>query len=109
MPKKRIKKVIEFIKNFLEGRGIAINKIVLFGSYANSSFQQNSDVDIAIVSRDFERKNIFQRAQMLKGLDWALVGRFMLPFDIVPLSLKEWDQSDSLIAEFAHQGQELYS
>ena len=104
MFKDNIKEAIKFIKHFLGQQGISIDKIILFGSYADNTFTQESDVDIAIISSAFEHKDIFQRAEMLKGLDWALVERFMLPFDIIPISLQEWKGSNSLIVEFAHQG-----
>lgn len=104
MFKNNIKEAIIFIKRFLRGRGISIDRIVLFGSYAENTFSQESDVDIAIISSDFEHKDIFQRSEMLKGLDWDLVERFMLPFDVVPISSQEWRESSSFIVDFAHRG-----
>ena len=104
MAEKKVRNAINFIKDFLKERGISIQRTILFGSYVTETFTQDSDVDIAIISKDFEGKDTFQRAVMLKGLDWALVERFMLPFDIVPISLKEWHDSNSLIVEFVHQG-----
>jgi predicted nucleotidyltransferase len=109
MPQERIREIVGFIKEFLKPRPVAINKIILFGSYAKESFSKESDVDIAIVSKDFEKKDVFQRAEMLKGLNWALVERFMLPFDIVPISLKEWQESSSLAVEFVREGEEVFS
>ena len=105
----RSKKIINFIKDFCQQRTIKINKIILFGSCARNNFSAESDMDIAIVSNDFEQKDIFKRTDMLKGLNWSLVERFMLPFDIVPISLSEWKESSSLIVEFVKQGKEVLS
>ena len=93
MSKKRIKVILKFIKDFLDSRQIKTDRLILFGSYARKTQTKDSDIDIAVVSRDFENKNIFKRSQMLTGLDWILVKEFKLPFDIIPLSLKEWKDS----------------
>ena len=95
------KDFLNFIKNFLEERRIKINRLVLFGSFAKNTMTADSDVDVAVVSSDFSGKDIFERAQMLRGLDWALVEHFSLPFDIVPISLEEWNRSSSAVVTFA--------
>jgi uncharacterized protein len=102
----KIREAVNFIKEFLTGAGISVEKIILFGSHAKGAFTRDSDIDIAIVSRDFDGKDTFQRADMLKGLDWALVERFMLPFDVVVISSQEWNASGSFLAEIVRQGQE---
>lgn len=107
MPKRKIREIASFINGYLKRRGIKIEKLILFGSYARKTSRKDSDVDIAIVSRDFNKKDTFERARMLKGLDWSLVNKFMLPFDIVPLSLREWQESSSVIVSFAQNGQEV--
>ncbi len=49
-------------KNFLEkcltDKGINISKIILFGSYANDTSKHDSDIDLVIISNDFDGKNI---------------------------------------------------
>jgi len=44
---------------------------------------------------------------MLKGLKWTLVGKFTLAFDIVPVSLKQWQESSSLVVDFIKEGETL--
>ena len=109
MSQRRIKKIVTFISGFLNGRGIKVSKLVLFGSYARGTSHKDSDVDIAIVSKEFSGKDIFERAEMLVDLNWSLVKKFKLPFDIVPISLDEWKKSSSLIVGFAKQGKNLLS
>jgi len=109
MSKKKIKEIAYFINDFLKKRKIKTDKIILFGSYAIKTSTKDSDVDIAIISSAFDKKDIFQRAKILKGLDWSLVRKFMLPFDIVPLSLIEWQESSSPAVEFVREGQEVLS
>ena len=107
MPKKKIIEITAFIQKFLNERRIKVDKIILFGSYGRGDFTQSSDVDIAIISRDFEHKDVFEKARMLKGLNWSLVKAFVLPFDIVPLALSEWEGDSSLLAQFVHQGRQI--
>ena len=107
MVEERIRKAVDLIKDFLKDRHITVDKIVIFGSYARGNYTEDSDLDIAIVSRDFDEKDIFQKAETLKGLKWALVEKFMLPFDIIPLSLKEWQESSSLVVDFVKEGEVL--
>lgn len=107
MVKGRIKEAVELIKTFLKKSNITADRIIVFGSYIRSNYTKDSDLDIAIVSRDFNEKDIFQKAEMLKGLKWSLVEKFMLPFDIVPISLKEWRESSSLVVDFVKEGEVL--
>ncbi len=104
MSQTKVRQSINFIKDFLKDRGIGVEKIVLFGSYSRNQASHDSDIDIAIVSRDFRGKDIFERANMLRGLSWSLVERFLLPFDIVPISLDEWNNSSSMIVGFIKEG-----
>ena len=107
MAEERIKKAMNFLKNLLDERNIKIEKIIVFGSRAKGGFKEDSDIDVALVSREFEGKDIFERSEMLKGLKWELIGKFMLPIDIVSISLKEWEESSSLIVEYIKEGKTL--
>lgn len=110
MAKERINEVNEVagqIRSFLEVRKIKVDKIVLFGSYIKGNYKKDSDIDIAIISRDFDGKDIFQKVVMLKGLKWYLVEKFSFPFDIIPVSLKEWQGSSSLMVDFIKEGEVL--
>lgn len=106
MVKSEDRQAIEYLKGFLRKRNIKVNKIVIFGSRARGKFNQNSDMDIAVISKDFEGKGIFKKALMLKGLKWFLAEKFSTPFDIIPMSPSEWN-GPSLIAQFAKQGFEI--
>jgi predicted nucleotidyltransferase len=104
MVEERIKKAVGLIKDFLKQRNIKIDRVIVFGSQIKGKIREDSDIDIAIISSDFDGKDIFQKTEMLKGLKWEIVGEFMLPFDIIPISLKEWKESSSLIVEYIKEG-----
>ncbi len=107
MAEATVRQAAELISNFLKDRNITVDKIIIFGSYAKGNYTKDSDLDIAVISRDFNEKDVFQRAEMLKGLKWALVEKFELAFDIVPLSLKQWQESSSLVVDFIKEGKAL--
>jgi predicted nucleotidyltransferase len=104
---------IEDIKNFLEkllqGRGISINKIVLFGSFIRGGFGKESDVDIIIVSKDFRDRSMFERVKKTTGIGRELVKRFQIPFDLIFYSDEEWEKkSFLLINEAKEKGRVIY-
>ncbi|MFB0524630.1 MAG: nucleotidyltransferase domain-containing protein [Phycisphaerae bacterium] len=107
MVEARVRQAAELIKNFLKHRNIAVDKIVIFGSYTKGNYTKDSDLDIAVISQDFNGKDVFQKAEMLKGLKWTLVEKFELSFDIVPMSLKQWQESSSLVVDFIKEGEVL--
>lgn len=104
MVERKVREAINTIKEFLKNHEIKSEKIIIFGSRANGIHRKDSDVDIAIISRHFDKKDIFQKAEMLKGLNWMLVEKFGLAFDIVPISLKEWQGGSSLLVDFVREG-----
>ena len=103
MSPKATKEFVSFIKSFFMNKRKKINKIIFFGSYAVGKNLKDSDIDIAIVSEEFDGTDIFQRAEILKGLQWSLVEHFMIPFDIVPISLKEWKSKSSLMVKIIRE------
>ena len=76
-------------------RAIPIESVRFFGSRALGTAQDESDVDILLVSPAFEGKDIFQRAGMAKGIHRVLVKRFNVPLDIVFCSVSEWMHGSS--------------
>jgi len=56
--------VLQYIRN-LESLGISIQKVIIFGSQAKGDFRKDSDIDIAIISKDFEKLGLWDRAKYL--------------------------------------------
>jgi uncharacterized protein len=107
MVEDRIKRAVELIRELLKERHIKVDKIIIFGSRIKGAFTEDSDIDVAIISQNFEGKDVFEKAEMLKGLKWDLIEKFKIPFDIVPISLNEWRKSSSLIVEYVKEGEVL--
>jgi len=108
MAKSKIKKIIEYLKNLLEDRGVKIDKIILFGSYARRDYKEDSDVDIVIISKDFSNKGIFERAKMLGDIEWKLMDKFLIPLDIITMSPEDFKKGISPISQYAKGGEIIY-
>lgn len=57
----------EIVARFVSllGNAVRVEAIILFGSYANGTPNEWSDVDIAVISPDFEGLPMWQRQQVI--------------------------------------------
>ncbi len=105
-----IDQIKDTILSFFNEKNIRISKIIFFGSYNLGEPYEDSDVDLLILSDEFENKNIFQKAKATDGLEWRLVKKFKKPFDILYYSNFDWENSSSLIiTEAKKTGTVIYS
>lgn len=91
MDKNTVITAINFFEKCLTDKGINISKIILFGSYANGTPDNESDIDLVIISNDFDGKNIFERAKLTKDAEILTIKKFLIPLDILTLSNKEFE------------------
>ena len=91
------------LKKLLENRGIKVDKIVVFGSYARGDKREDSDIDIIIVSRNFRNKSIFERVELTSGIGRKLVKTFKKPFDLMFYSDLEWEDGHSVVINAAQK------
>jgi len=66
MVKKEIVKNLQKLHQAVEKTGIRITKVILYGSYANGTFNRDSDIDVAIVSPDFGRDRFEEGVALFK-------------------------------------------
>lgn len=108
MAKKKIERIIGYLKDLLEKKGLKIDKIILFGSYAKGNYRKESDVDIVIISKDFSGKDIFERAKILGDTEWLLMDKFLVPLDIITMSPENLKKGISPISQYARGGEVIY-
>jgi predicted nucleotidyltransferase len=84
----------------LESRGIHPAKLVLFGSYATGHFHEGSDIDVVVVSDDFNGKGYWERIDLLS----AAIHEVFAPIEAVAVTQTEWAEERSMIAGFAKDG-----
>jgi predicted nucleotidyltransferase len=102
--KNTVKDAIRFLEQRLINSGLNISKIILFGSQAREQANEDSDIDIVIISEDFEDKDIFERCEMTKDAEIMTIREFMIPIDIITMTPDEFNSESSIIAGFARNG-----
>jgi uncharacterized protein len=102
--KNTVTDAIRFLEQRLINSGLSISKIILFGSQAKEQANEDSDIDIVIISEDFEDKDIFERCEMTKDAEIMTIREFMIPIDIITMTPDEFDSESSIIAGFARNG-----
>ena len=94
-------RALKYFEACLRRSGLRISKVALFGSQVRGTATKLSDIDVVIVSKDFEGKDIFERAQLTKDAEISTLRKFMIPMDIISLTPEEWANGKSSFAVIA--------
>ncbi len=105
MDKEAVLKIIRRFGEALGNHGVRASKIILYGSYARGDWREWSDIDLVVVSDDFADKNHWERIVVLSDAIYDL----WEPIEAVAMTPEEWEKGDSMIAQFAREGEEVYS
>lgn len=103
--KTKIAAIVEKYVRALES-DIHISKIVLFGSQARGVADKQSDIDLAVISPDFAKRNHLDNFKLLImkkiGVD--------LSIEALPYTPSEWNNADprSFIAAIKKSGKVMY-
>jgi predicted nucleotidyltransferase len=60
-----VKGIIKEYKRALKDLGINVEGVILYGSFAKGNQTQDSDIDLIIVSKDFQKMNLRERLEIL--------------------------------------------
>ncbi len=88
---KEIYRIITEYKQKLEGMGIKVKKIIIYGSHAKGKVEEHSDIDLFIVSDDFKDMDLWERLCLLGR---ARIG-IKKPMEILGLTEEEFDSENS--------------
>jgi predicted nucleotidyltransferase len=94
MMDKAINEVIDFLKQSLLKYGIKVDSIALFGSALNGNMDKDSDIDLIIISSDFENLDSFERAKLTMIPEVETLKKFKVSMDIINLSPEEYNKSN---------------
>lgn len=83
IPETIIQKIRNFVE-YLEKSQIPVEEALIFGSYANGTFNKWSDIDVAIVSSKFEGNRYYDLEKMTDAI-------FAIDTDISPLPYRPED------------------
>lgn len=100
-------KAIKVIKKFviaLEKEGISVDRVILYGSYARGKARPDSDIDVAVVSKDFGKDRVEEGMTLFR-----IAGKIDARLEPVPISLKAYENDTwiPLIYEIRENGLEL--
>jgi predicted nucleotidyltransferase len=104
MDKKAVLEIISAFKNSLESKGIKADKIILFGSYATGQYRLDSDIDVVVISQDFENKTYWERIDILSEAIYDILE----PIEAMAFTPEEWQSRESIITDFAKSGEVIY-
>jgi predicted nucleotidyltransferase len=82
---------------------IPVEKAVLFGSYAKGTYDEGSDVDLAIFSDHFERMD------RVEGITFLLTHAMDYDIDLEPVAFtaKEYSHPEGIVDEIIKTGVEI--
>jgi len=87
--------------------GMHNSSVHLFGSCANGTASEESDVDIAIRSPDFPGVQFSKRFHLLGSALIRNIQKYQVPIDIIPLTTEEFEHEHSIRMGFIRQGVEV--
>ncbi|MEN8264351.1 MAG: nucleotidyltransferase domain-containing protein [Nitrospirota bacterium] len=104
MAKKSVIKIIKRFTTALIKEGITVDRVILYGSYAKGNERPDSDIDVAVVSRDFG-KDRTEEGMLL----FRIAGEIDASLEPVPISVKAYENDTwvPLIYEIRTKGIEL--
>lgn len=104
MDKTAVLNIISHFAKALEAQHIRPQKIVLFGSHSTGTQRPDSDIDLVVISEDFAGKDYWGRIDILSAAIFAV----FQPIEAIAMTPQEWQSGDSLIADYARNGEVVY-
>ncbi|MCK4347748.1 MAG: nucleotidyltransferase domain-containing protein [Thermoplasmatales archaeon] len=99
-----IRQIIKQFVDTLAKKGVRIEQVILYGSYASGNVRPGSDLDLAIVSPDFG-KDRFEEGKLLLQTAWRIDPRLQP----IPISSEAFEKNTwvPLIHEIREKGIEM--
>ena len=104
MDKAAVLEIISDFKRALEFENIKPEKIILFGSYVSGNYRPDSDIDLVVISDDFKDKDYWQRIDVLS----SAIYKVFQPIEAVALTPRELQSGDSIITDYARNGEVVF-
>lgn len=85
------KNITDSINKFIEEikKRYKVTAVILFGSYAKRTENEDSDIDIAVISDDFE--DIYDCMAILMGMTWDIDARI----EPHPISTEDYEKTSN--------------
>ena len=100
MDKKDVLRIAREFKKSLAKQGVANAQIILFGSYAQGNHREDSDIDLVVISENFQGKDYWDRIDILS----QAIAEIWQPIEAVAFTPQEWEQGDSIFVHYVRKG-----
>lgn len=104
MDKSDVLMIVSQFQKTIELKGIRINKIILFGSYVTEVQREGSDIDLVVISEDFNDMGYWERIEMLSDAIYELFE----PIEAIAMTPEEWENANSFVVDYAKNGEMVY-
>lgn len=91
---------VKRFKNALESINIRVDQLILFGSHAESTAREDSDIDLVVISSSFSDKSYWERINILTDAIYQVFA----PIEASAFTPDEWKSEKSLISDYAKNG-----
>ena len=90
MVEEKVEQIIHRFIDVLVKKGIRIDQVILYGSYASGHMRPYSDIDLAIISPDFGNDK-FEESKILLQAAWRVDARLQpVPISSDSFNEKSW-------------------
>ena len=97
MDQEQVDRIIKRFKAQLVSLKIRPSCLILFGSCAGGKPHQGSDIDLVVISEDFQSKNLRERLEILG----VAAARILEPIEAFGVTEEEWDKGQWLLLKEA--------
>ena len=98
--KNTVLNILSRFRLVLETQGLKVNRLVLFGSYADGTYKEGSDINVVVISEGFEGKDYWERLDILSNA----INEIFEPIEAVAMTQEEWERGESVVCEYAREG-----
>ncbi len=91
---------VKKFKNALESSNIRVDQLILFGSQAEGTAREDSDIDLVVISSSFTNKSYWERINILSDAIYQVFA----PIEASAFTPDEWKSKKSLISDYAKNG-----
>ena len=91
---------VKKFKSALESINISVEKLILFGSHAEGTAREDSDIDLVVISSSFSGKSYWERINILTDAIYQVFA----PIEASAFTPDEWKSEKSLISDYAKNG-----
>jgi predicted nucleotidyltransferase len=100
MDQDTVLKTVRQFKKALESSNILVDRLIVFGSHADGTAREDSDIDVVVISPSFSDKGYWERIDILTDAIYCVSA----PIEASAFTPEEWKTGKSLIVDYAKNG-----